>query len=382
MKYHGYICYNSKELNVVESFFELLTNSTLKLFFDKNEKAPGQSTTKIVEGLQDSQHFIVVIGESEYSQTWQDFEVDLFLSIYHMKDKKKRNIFVLLLADINEEKIPIKLRGFERYYYSIDNYDKEKIFMLSQQLQEHYTNFDNIYSNRPILKESFKILQKHTINWYNENAELYYDTWHDLIPEGNIINFIKEVKNNFKGVPFILDAGCGPGHHSLYLTKEGMNVVGLDLADKAIEIAKRTNNRNATFEVGDFRNLEPIFKFNKDIFDGIWASGSVVHVNRESLGAQLRQYFAHLKPKGILGISFQIGFQSEIKEDGRFFERYARENIIRKKIEEIGFTILNENIEYTNLGTIHKKIKTWVYFTLQAPNEKQKLNIEFQPIKL
>ena len=51
----------------------------------------------------------------------------------------------------------------------------------------------------------------------------------------------------------ILDLACGKGRHSLYLSKLGYNVTGIDLAANSIEIANQNTNDNLHFEVRDMR---------------------------------------------------------------------------------------------------------------------------------
>jgi SAM-dependent methyltransferase len=52
----------------------------------------------------------------------------------------------------------------------------------------------------------------------------------------------------------VLDAGCGPGRHSLALARRGFEVVGVDLSPDFIDLA-RAEQSSATFEVGDVRDL-------------------------------------------------------------------------------------------------------------------------------
>ena len=53
----------------------------------------------------------------------------------------------------------------------------------------------------------------------------------------------------------VLDAGCGPGRHSLALARRGIDVVGVDLSPDFIELAQADAPANARFEVHDIRAL-------------------------------------------------------------------------------------------------------------------------------
>ena len=59
----------------------------------------------------------------------------------------------------------------------------------------------------------------------------------------------------------VLDIGVGAGRHSLYLQKKGMDVVGIDISDNALEVCKRRG-------VKKVRKMSACdLKFGKDSFD-------------------------------------------------------------------------------------------------------------------
>ncbi len=56
----------------------------------------------------------------------------------------------------------------------------------------------------------------------------------------------------------VLDVGCGPGRHALALARRGIDVVGVDLSDDFISLARdaaAAEGLAAHFEVGDVREL-------------------------------------------------------------------------------------------------------------------------------
>ncbi|MFY0651261.1 MAG: class I SAM-dependent methyltransferase [Cyclobacteriaceae bacterium] len=53
----------------------------------------------------------------------------------------------------------------------------------------------------------------------------------------------------------ILDLACGKGRHSVYLSKKGFDVTGVDLSVQNIELAKRHQADNVHFEVHDMRDV-------------------------------------------------------------------------------------------------------------------------------
>ena len=53
----------------------------------------------------------------------------------------------------------------------------------------------------------------------------------------------------------VLDVGCGPGRHAHALAREGIEVVGVDLSVRFVELARDGAPPGASFEVGDARSL-------------------------------------------------------------------------------------------------------------------------------
>src|SRR5207342_2139569 len=56
----------------------------------------------------------------------------------------------------------------------------------------------------------------------------------------------------------VLDVGCGPGRHALALARRGIDVVGVDLSEDFITLARDAATADGLpvlFEVGDVREL-------------------------------------------------------------------------------------------------------------------------------
>lgn len=56
----------------------------------------------------------------------------------------------------------------------------------------------------------------------------------------------------------VLDVGCGPGRHALALARRGIEVLGIDLSEDFVALARNaaeSEDLSARFEVGDVREL-------------------------------------------------------------------------------------------------------------------------------
>ncbi len=82
--------------------------------------------------------------------------------------------------------------------------------------------------------------------------------------------FLKKRNGNQK----ILDAGCGSGEFVIYMKQLGFDVTGMDLAEGAIQIAKRIG-ASTHFVVG---SAEEGLPFSSGQFDAIWNTEVIEHL--------------------------------------------------------------------------------------------------------
>jgi len=140
----------------------------------------------------------------------------------------------------------------------------------------------------------------------------------------------------------ILDIGCGPGRDGAYYTEKGLIVHGIDFSKSMIEIAQREVPK-ATFEVKDMLNDE----FGEELYDGVAANSSLLHIPKEHIGTVLDKVHKALKPKGIFWLGLKSGSgEHEIESDingiqvKRFFVFYSKKEI-KELLKLHNFSILH-----------------------------------------
>jgi SAM-dependent methyltransferase len=95
----------------------------------------------------------------------------------------------------------------------------------------------------------------------------------------------------------LLDLGCGPGWSSLFLARAGWNVVGVDISERMIEIAREraAQERVAVdFAIADLEEL----RLEKRDFDGVLIFDALHHCPKYD--QVVARACAHLKPGGYL----------------------------------------------------------------------------------
>jgi len=182
--------------------------------------------------------------------------------------------------------------------------------------------------------------------YYDMIAEDEAREWYpNEMLSASIIEFMEYFGNN----PKILDLGCGTGHESMRLAREGAKVVGIDISKHSIEIAKQ---RNPEIEFHEMQFSE-IDKPLGD-FDGIFASGSMIHLYEEDILDLLNKTRTVLKDKGYFLTIFQEGegkrvlhyeIVGEVLE--RVIIRYSKVQMIRL-FNSLGYIYIKDGIMSEN----------------------------------
>ncbi len=154
-----------------------------------------------------------------------------------------------------------------------------------------------------------------SIEYYNQNAAEYFehtvdidmqeswDMFTDLLPEGGSI----------------LDLGCGSGRDSEYFISRGFDVTAMDASEEMCDLA--------SIHIGqDVLNLSFAEIDFKEVFDGIWACASLLHVPGNEIENIIAKVVDSLKINGVLFMSFRYGdFEGE--RNGRYYKDYRTKSI-------------------------------------------------------
>jgi len=96
-----------------------------------------------------------------------------------------------------------------------------------------------------------------------------------------------------RGYGRVCDLGCGPGHVARYLHARGVEVLGLDISPRVVDVARQLNP-GIPFEQGDMRAL--------DLFDsslaGVVAFYSIIHLARSVVPRALDEMIRVLRHGG------------------------------------------------------------------------------------
>ncbi len=161
-----------------------------------------------------------------------------------------------------------------------------------------------------------------TVGYYEEYADNY-------VKDTSNVDFHEPADRFLKYLPrdgYILDFGCGSGRDTKYFLEKGFQVTAVDGSEAMCKLA--TANTGIDAANMRFEDLDA-----KEIYDGIWACASILHLPKERLKNVFQKIYDALKTGGCLYVSFKYG-DFEGMRNGRYFTDFTV-NTIAKFLAEI-----------------------------------------------
>lgn len=201
-----------------------------------------------------------------------------------------------------------------------------------------------------------------TLDYYNKNANMYFKRTVDANMQENYDWFLKRIP--YGG--YILDFGCGSGRDSKYFIENGYKIKAIDGSTEMCKLA--SNYIGQSVDCMMFDELNDI-----EIYDGIWACSSILHVDKEELPIILEKMIIALKESGVIFTAFKKGNGYEIK-DGKYYNHITREEL---EVILSNLKINGEIIDYFENGSVLKNVDDiWCKYIIKKKGIKKvrKLN--------
>jgi SAM-dependent methyltransferase len=165
-----------------------------------------------------------------------------------------------------------------------------------------------------------------TIDVYEAQAQRYADLALSKMQIAAIDRFLSMLPTRAT----ILDAGCGPGVHAAIMVSAGHDVRGIDPTEAFVTDAL---SRGVNARLGSFEDIS-----GERLFDGIYASFSLLHAPRADLPGILAAMVTALKPGGALFIGMKSGSGEERDTIGRRYT-YVTELEMRGLLRDVGASV-------------------------------------------
>ena len=179
-------------------------------------------------------------------------------------------------------------------------------------------------------------MKKNVVDYYNKIAK-DYTAEHSYGEQLSILSlekFLTFTPPNAK----VLDVGCGGGQDSKFLHDKGCEVLGIDLSEEMIKLAKEYAPE-VDFKVIDLMDLE-----NSTQYDGIWCSRVFHNISIFEHDEFFRKVDSLLKNGGILYLTSVVSNKDieDIEE--------IKNGLIIKRMTEDSFKELTVNHGYKLLS--------------------------------
>ncbi len=206
---------------------------------------------------------------------------------------------------------------------------------------------DLIEKNIPQRKE------KRDMNYWNQ----YY--LRNFLKESNPSLFAKFVMSYIRPNSDLIDLGCGNGRDSLYFSREGIHVTGIDLSFESIKyLNEHHGNENAIFICDDFVTSLAIYQKQ---YDYCYSRFTLHAINLEQENELLKNVYTCLRDEGlffvearsvndkIYGLGECMGKDEYIYND--HYRRFINKDELVKRVENMGMEVLflDENQGYAPL---------------------------------
>jgi len=135
----------------------------------------------------------------------------------------------------------------------------------------------------------------------------------------------------------LLDVGCGPGRHAHALARLGLEVVGVDISQRFVDLASESAPPGATFRRADARQLDFDEEFDAAISlcQGAFGLTGGPGAPLDGDGAVLTGMARALRPGGVLAVSaFSAYFMLRFLEDHDTFDAEAGVNHERTIVKD------------------------------------------------
>jgi ubiquinone/menaquinone biosynthesis C-methylase UbiE len=154
------------------------------------------------------------------------------------------------------------------------------------------------------MMETLDAINAKTRRAYNLAAQKYHDLFRNEMNEKEYDRtLLDKFAERFSEGAIICDAGCGPsGHIGRYVYEKGIEVIGIDIADKCIVLAQKYNPK-MRFELGDISQLH----FGDEVFDGIISYYSIIDTPKRYITVVFDEFRRVLKKGGYLLVAVKAG---------------------------------------------------------------------------
>jgi ubiquinone/menaquinone biosynthesis C-methylase UbiE len=170
----------------------------------------------------------------------------------------------------------------------------------------------------------------------NYGQAFYYELYSKHLDVKLLDLFCERVNPNMP----VCEIGCGPGEISTYLKYKGLNMVGIDISEEMIRVAKQLNP-HIEYRVGDVFKLD----ISDNYFSGLLAPFLFVNYEMEDIRKAFSEIRRVLIRGGLFYLSFHAGserihVQDFLVPDNPLEFIFLDVNTVESLLVETGFEVI------------------------------------------
>ncbi|MBR2726418.1 MAG: methyltransferase domain-containing protein [Solobacterium sp.] len=150
-------------------------------------------------------------------------------------------------------------------------------------------------------------MDNQTLDYYNKKAEEFAKGTVDVEFTATQDRFLSKLPDGAT----ILDFGCGAGRDTKYFISKGYKVTATDGSEEMCKYASKYTGIEVRLEL--FQELSEV-----NVYDGIWACSSILHLTVDDLKDVFAKMQTALKDNGVIYTSFKYS-DFEGDRHGRYF---------------------------------------------------------------
>jgi len=180
-------------------------------------------------------------------------------------------------------------------------------------------------------------------------AECNPNSWIDI--------FYKFQKHTPRGA--VLDLGCGHSRDAALFVPAGYQYVGIDSCRELLSIGQKNHPQAALAEMNMYQLC-----LKDAAFDGVWATGSLLHIPKNRLKNALDEVYRVMKTGGTLFAAVKQGLGEKMLQgvyrQERLYTLYNPEEF-RERLSESGFKVFFDAENHKDLNPPHD-MSIWLVY--------------------
>lgn len=167
---------------------------------------------------------------------------------------------------------------------------------------------------------------RETIAVYDTRSHDYAARHNGRSAEPGLVDFLATLPEG----AHLLDLGCGTGDSAHRFLKQGFTV---DAVDASPAMISRARELGVAARLATFDEIDAVA-----LYDGIWASYSLLHAPRAEMSGHLARLHRALKPGGRFHIGMKLGTGEQRDTLGRLYVYYSEAELVALLVQA-GFTV-------------------------------------------